>query len=186
MAKTNVSRLKHNPEGKMVKEKANSYKHLVLDLDHTLIHCEHTCIKKVVRHQIILRPHLLEFLNTLRKYYKLSIFTGAEKKHRDRVLKKIETGNFSFYKKLYKKDLENGKKKLDKILMDKTRIIIVDDNEEYVENKKNAIIIKPFYGDKNDNVLKNLEEILIYIYDKFVDVREGIATYKNYIKEMIN
>ena len=52
--------------------------------------------------------------------------------------------------------------------------------------KKNAIIIKPFYGDKNDNVLKKLEKILIGIHDKFVDVREGIATYKNYIKEMIN
>ena len=77
-------------------------------------------------------------------------------------------------------------KKLDKILKDKARIIIVDDNEEYVEDKKNAIIIKPFYGDKNDNVLKKLEKILIGIHDKFVDVREGIATYKNYIKEMIN
>ena len=75
---------------------------------------------------------------------------------------------------------------MDKILKDKARIIIVDDNEEYVEDKKNAIIIKPFYGDKNDNVLKKLEKILIYIHDKFVDVREGIATYKNYIKEMIN
>ena len=77
-------------------------------------------------------------------------------------------------------------KKLDKILKDKARIIIVDDNEEYVEDKKNAIIIKPFYGNKNDNVLKKLEKILIGIHDKFVDVREGIATYKNYIKEMIN
>ena len=75
---------------------------------------------------------------------------------------------------------------MDKILKDKARIIIVDDNEEYVEDKKNAIIIKPFYGDKNDNVLKKLEKILICIHDKFVDVREGIATYKNYIKEMIN
>jgi len=75
---------------------------------------------------------------------------------------------------------------LDKILKDKARIIIVDDNEEYVEDKKNAIIIKPFYGNKNDNVLKKLEKILIGIHDKFVDVREGIATYKNYIKEMIN
>ena len=75
---------------------------------------------------------------------------------------------------------------MDKILKDKARIIIVDDNEEYVEDKKNAIIIKPFYGDKNDNVLKKLEKILIGIHDKFVDVREGIANYKNYIKEMIN
>ena len=75
---------------------------------------------------------------------------------------------------------------MDKIIKDKARIIIVDDNEEYVEDKKNAIIIKPFYGDKNDNVLKKLEKILIGIHDKFVDVREGIATYKNYIKEMIN
>ena len=75
---------------------------------------------------------------------------------------------------------------MDKILKDKARIIIVDDNEEYVEDKKNAIIIKPFYGDKNDNVLKKLEKILIGIHDKFVDVREGITTCVNYIKEMIN
>ena len=89
MAKTNVKRLKHNPKGKMVKEKTNSRKHLVLDLDHTLIFWNiYIYIKKIVRHQIILRPHLLEFLNTLRKYYKLSIFTGAEKEHRDRVFKK--------------------------------------------------------------------------------------------------
>ena len=74
---------------------------------------------------------------------------------------------------------------MDKILKDKARIIIVDDNEEYVEDKKNAIIIKPFYGDKNDNVLKKLEKILINIHDRFVDVREGIAAYKKYIK-MIN
>ena len=88
MAKTNVKRLKHNPKGKMVKEKTYSRKHFVLDLDHTLIFCKHIYTKKVVRHQIILRPHLLEFLNTLRKYYKLSIFTGAEKEHRDRIFKK--------------------------------------------------------------------------------------------------
>ena len=75
---------------------------------------------------------------------------------------------------------------MDKILKDKARIIIVDDNEEYVEDKKNAIIIKPFYGNKNDNVLKKLEKILIGIHDKFVDVREGIAAYENYIKEMTN
>ena len=136
MAKTNVNRLKHSPKGKIVKEKENSIKHLVLDLDHTLIFCKHIYTKKVVRHQIILRPHLLEFLNTLRKYYTLSIFTGAEKEHRDRVLKKIETDNFAFHKKIYKKNLENGEKKLDKILKDKTRIIIVDDNEKYVEDKK--------------------------------------------------
>ena len=75
---------------------------------------------------------------------------------------------------------------MDKILKDKARIIIVDDNEEYVEDKKNAIIIKPFYGDENDNVLKKLEKILINIHEEFADVREGIATYKNYIKKMIN
>ncbi len=75
---------------------------------------------------------------------------------------------------------------MDKILKDKTRIIIVDDNEEYVENKKNAIIIKPFYGDENDNVLKKLEKILININEEFADVREGIAAYENYIKEMNN
>ena len=90
-------------------------------------------------------------------------------------LKNIKSGN-----NLYNKDKKTNNNKTD---IDNKKL---DDNEEYVENKKNAIIIKPFYGDKNDNVLKKLEKILIGIHDKFVDVREGIATYKNYIKEMIN
>ena len=81
--------------------------------------------------------------------------------------------------------IQKKKKKLDKILNDETRIILVDDNKKCIDNKKNTIIIKPFYGDKNDNVLEKLEKILIYIHDRFVDVRKGITAYKKYIK-MIN
>ena len=47
---------------------------------------------------------------------------------------------------------------MDKILKDETRIILIDDNKKYIDNKKNAIIIKPFFGNKNDNVLPKLEK----------------------------
>ena len=184
MVKANANRFKRNLSGKIVKTDQSLLKYLVLDLDNTLIYCKKIHTKKGVRRRFILRPHLFKFLETLKEYYILNIFTAAKKKYRDKVLKKIK-GKYNFYKMLCLNDLENGKKKLDKILKDETKIILVDDNKRYVENKKNAIIIKPFYGDKNDNVLKKLEKILINIHDRFADVRKGIAAYKKYIK-MIN
>ena len=82
MVKAKVNLLKYNLSGKTVKANVNLFKYLILDLDNTLIFCKHIHTKKCLRHQIILRPYLFEFLNTLRKYYLLNIFTGAKKTHR--------------------------------------------------------------------------------------------------------
>ena len=79
--------------------------------------------------------------------------------------------------------LENGKKVLAKILKDHTRIILVDDNENYIENKENAIIVKPFHGEKDDKILLKLEKILIGIH-RFIGVKKGIKAYENEIKKM--
>ena len=73
---------------------------------------------------------------------------------------------------------------MDKILKDETRIILVDDNKKCIDNKKNAITIKPFDGNKNDHVLPKLEKILIDIHHRFIVVIKGIIVYKNDIKNM--
>ena len=78
MVKAKINLLKYNPSGKMVKSNANLLKYLVLYLYNTLIFCKHIYTKKCVRHKIILRPHLFEFLNTLRKYCILYIFQGKK------------------------------------------------------------------------------------------------------------
>ena len=109
MVKTNINLFKYNPSGKIVKTNVNLLKYLVLDLDNTLIYRKKIHTKKGVRRQFILRPHLFKFLNTLKEYYILNIFTAATEEHRDKVLKKIK-GKYNFYKKLCLNNLENGKK----------------------------------------------------------------------------
>ena len=184
MVKANVNLFKYNPSSKIVKTNVNLLKYLVLDLDHTLIYCKKIRTKKGVRCQFILRPHLFKFLNNLKEYYILNIFTGATEEYGNKVFKKIKGKTYSFFKRLCSNDLENGEKKMDKILKDETRIILIDDNKKYIDNKKNAIIIKPFFGNKNDNVLPKLEKILIDIHDRFIDVTKGIKVYKNDIKNI--
>ena len=68
-------------------------------------------------------------------------------------------------------------------IKDHTRIILVDDNENYIENKENAIIVKPFKGEKDDKVLLKLEKILIGIH-RFTELTKGIKAYENEIKKM--
>ena len=109
MVKANANLFKRNLSGKIVKTDQNLLKYLVLDLDNTLIYRKKIHTKKGVRRQFILRPHLFKFLNTLKEYYILNIFTAATEEHRDKVLKKIK-GEYNFYKKLCLNDLENGKK----------------------------------------------------------------------------
>ena len=67
-----------------------SRKDLVLDLDHTIIYCEKKILRssKVVRN-IITRPFLFDFLNDLKKYYRLNIFTAGDKKYCEFILSTI-------------------------------------------------------------------------------------------------
>ena len=113
----------------------------------------------------------------------INIFTGGKREYAEKVFKKLKSRNYTFLNRLCFDHLKNGKKVLTKILKDHTRIILVDANENYIKNKKNAIIVKPFYGEKDDKVLLKLEKILIGIY-RFIDVTKGIKAYKNEIKEM--
>ena len=162
----------------------NNHKDLVLDLDHTIIYCE----KKILRSSkiitnIIPRPFLFDFLNDLRKYYRLNIFTAGDKNYCEFVLPKIKSKNYKFYKILNREYLSKGKKKLNIISNNYKKIILIDDNDYYFENKNNAIKIKPFYGKSNDRVLLKLKNILIKI-NKFDDMTKGISVFKNELKKM--
>ena len=64
---------------------------------------------------------------------------------------------------------------------DLSKIIIVDNNETCFElNKENGIKISSFYGDKNDNKLFELKNILKEIYFKnYNDVRLALKEFHN-------
>ena len=110
MVKASVHLFKYNPSSKIVKTNINLLKYLVFDLDHTLIYCKKLYTKKGIRRQFILRPHLFKFLNTLKEYYILNIFTGTTEEYGNKVFKKIKGKTYSFFTRLCSNDLENGKK----------------------------------------------------------------------------
>ena len=95
----------------MGKNKHNKLKYLVLDLDHTLIHCRKKKLSSTRKiHDIIPRPFLFDFLTILNNYYILNIFTAGNSEYCKMVLNKIQNKNYSFYKKLSSESLNQGKK----------------------------------------------------------------------------
>ena len=64
-----------------------NFKDLVIDLDNTIIYCEKKILRssKIIRN-IILRPFLFDFLNSLKKYYRLNIFIDGDKGYCEFVL----------------------------------------------------------------------------------------------------
>ncbi len=167
----------------MVKKNVEIDKYLVLDLDNTLIYSKKKLkkinkIKKSIRkeeneYDVIKRPHLTIFLNSLKKLYNLVIFTSAKKKYCKNMLKLI--GKENYFSEIFTRGHMINKKKRVRTIGDYKKVIIVDDNENFVANCdiKNAIIIKPFFGEQDDYALLILKEKL-KIINQFNNVREGI------------
>ena len=157
---------------------------LILDLDETLISFK---IEKNKKNKGLLkfRPGLDEFLQNVKKYYEIIIFTSSTKQYADPIINEIENNIKYFDYKLYRhhtiicdnffvKDISRIGRPLDKI-------IIVDNMpQNYKLQKENGIMIKPYWGEDNyDSALLSLGDILIKIACNFDDVRKGIIFYKD-------
>ena len=157
---------------------------LILDLDETLISFK---IDKNTKNKGLLkfRPGLDDFLQNVKKYYEIIIFTSSTKKYADPIINEIENNIKYFDYKLYRhhtiicdnyfvKDISRIGRPLDKI-------IIVDNMpQNYKLQKENGIMIKPYWGEDNyDSALISLGDILIKIASNFDDVRKGIIFYKD-------
>ena len=65
-----------------------------------------------------------------------------------------------------------------------SKIAIIDNiNINYRLNQENGILIYPFYEDnfKFDKALLELKNILLEIYKKYDDIREGLLDFKDEI-----
>lgn len=146
------------------------------------------------KYNIILRPYLHYFLDSLKKYYILNIFTAASKEYCEMVTKKIEKKKKYFNLKLSNEHLINNVKRLDKLkkkdyrelniknLKDvQKRMILIDDKDKFIGEQKNAIQIKPFIGDKNDKTLLYFT-IILKGMRVIEDTEEEIEYFKKAIK----
>ena len=162
---------------------------LVLGLDETLVNFQQINYSQGV---LKLRPFLLEFLETMSQSYELVLFTTETEYYAEPIIKAIEQKrhyfDYIFYREHcimigndYIKDLTRIGRPLDST-------IIVDNMPQYFRfQKENGIIIKSFWAqDPDDRALYNLIPILMNIVEDELDVRDGIAKYRDEIVNKIS
>jgi len=163
---------------------------LILDLDETLVHFKvnpQNESEGVLR----VRPGIIEFLDSIDKYYELIIFTAATQEYADLLIDAVEENKIYFEHRLYRqhtviidndfvKDLSRVGRPLDKIA-------IVDNMpQNFRLQKENGINIKAFWGEEvYDTALIDLAPILINIAKEGGDIRDGLAKYKDEIVKKV-
>ena len=161
---------------------------LVLDLDETMISFQFTQPQKGIG-QMHLRPGLENFLDVIKEYYEIIVFTSGTREYADMVLDVIEHKKKKklFSGRLYREHTTKIGKKyikdLSKLGRDLSRTLIVDNlPQSFKFQHENGILISSFYVDENDNkddrALIELQKILIKIYEDKRDVRLSILKYK--------
>ncbi|XP_074288112.1 RNA polymerase II C-terminal domain phosphatase-like 4 [Silene latifolia] len=141
--------------------------HLVLDLDHTLIHarcktlltledkqrirnCKHK-LHKISKgtHVVKLRPGVDLFLREASTMFDLSIFTMGKRPYTERISRLLEDccGNeFRFGKVVSREDCAiKGQKSIDIVMSDERVVVIVDDTRGvWMSNEANLVQIAPY------------------------------------------
>ena len=164
---------------------------LILDLDETLISFKINP-KDPSNGLLRFRPGLDLFLEKMKNYYELIVFTSATEKYADIIINAIENKQKYFDYRLYRKHtvMYNGDlvKDLSKLGRDLSKIIIVDNiPQNFRFQKENGVFIKAFWGeDKMDNALYYLGDILEKIAKDFEDVRQGLVFYKEEILSKVS
>jgi len=157
---------------------------LILDLDETLIHARENPLEiehdfRVFQYYVYTRPNLKWFLEMVSKSYRLGIWSSANDKYVDEIVKLIKPtkvnlefvwgGSKCTLRRDYNLDnyiKEKRLKKLKKYGNTLERMLIVDDTPEKLKsNYGNAIYVKPFEGNIEDKLLLNLYDYLESLKD---------------------
>ena len=170
--------------------KISNKKTLVLDLDETLVHSQFLEFsvpsdiiikigieKEIYDIHVLIRPGVKEFLEKMKDYYEIVIFTASISKYADILINIIDQKGYcpyrlfrehcTFINNTFVKDL----KKLGRDLKD---IIIVDNSPfSYSFHPDNGLPILSWFEDKDDKELYNIIPILIFL-SNVNDVREYI------------
>ena len=161
---------------------------LILDLNDTIVNFQQTDNSQGI---LRLRPFLIEFLDEISIYYELILFTTSTEYFSKPIINAIEENkkyfDFVFYREYaiivgndFVKDLTRIGRALD------STIIVDNMPQNFRLQKENGIHIKPFFAqDPNDNTLIELMVILIEIAKSDMDVREGLAKYRNDIVQKV-
>lgn len=128
---------------------------------------------------------MFEFLNEMKKYCELILFTAATKEYADIILDSLEINQKYFDYRLYRQHTSfHGitlVKDLSWLGRDLNKILIIDNiSENFKLQNENGLHIKTWTGDINDEELKYLLIILSKLFKSKVN---DIFTYLKKIKE---
>ena len=164
---------------------------LVLDLDETLVSFIFTNENEGISR---IRPYLFQFLNLVKNYYEIIIFTAGTKEYADPVLDIIEENKGKYFSyRLYRESctvIDNQyTKDISNLGRDLSKTIIVDNlSQNFILQKDNGILISSFWGeDIHDKCLLYLGRILVTIGIEMMennyslDIRDEIIKYKDEI-----
>lgn len=153
---------------------SNPFPLLILDLDETLIHSTESSLGfpadfRVGPYQVYLRPHLNVFLTECQKRFRLAVWSSSTQDYLSPIVRRIFHEHLLEFvwgreKCSHRWDAEQTQnyfvkdlKKVRRRGFDLERVLIVDDTPQKCErNYGNAVYLRPFVGDRNDQELKFL------------------------------
>ena len=169
---------------------------LVLDLDETLVSFIFTNENEGISR---IRPYLFQFLNLVKNYYEIIIFTAGTKEYADPVLDIIEENKGKYFSyRLYRESctvIDNQyTKDISNLGRDLSKTIIVDNlSQNFILQKDNGILISSFWGeDIHDKCLLYLGRILVTIgiemmeNNYLLDIRDELIKYKDDILNKVS
>ena len=164
---------------------------LILSLDETIIHFKTNTFFNN-RGVVQIRPGLIEFLQNIKKYYEIIIFSSGNKKYSDAIIDSIDEKTKYIDYRLYQEHCiiinDDFVKDLSKIGRPINKMVIIDNiPQNYRLHKENGINIKSFYGDNsNDRILFHLSKILINIAHIEGDIRKSLKKFSDEINFKIS
>ena len=165
----------------------NSKKYfLICDIDETLFHFKVTEENKE-EGVLKIRPGAFQFIEEIKKYYEIILFSEADKEYIEIILEPIINQRYLYdyllcrdYISIEKNDFI---KDLDKIGTPLDKTVIIDNMpQNFRKHKENAIYIKSFFGEESDDkALIDLIPVLVNVAKSGKDVRKELVKYKENI-----
>ena len=170
--------------------KSNKY-YLVCDIDETLFNFK---LSEEDQEQGVLkiRPGVFQLIEEIRPYYQIILFSEADRDYIEVIIEAICSTRY-LYDYILSRDYvsiegNNFIKDISKIGTPLDKTIIIDNMpQNFRKNKENAIYIKSFFGENNnDKALIDLIPILVNIAKSGNDVRNELIKYKEKIVDKIS
>ena len=169
-------------------------KTLVLDLDETLVHSQFfefsipsditikiEIEKEIYDIHVLVRPGVEKFIEIMKDYFEIIIFTASISKYADILMNIIDPNNYCLYR-LFREHCSfinnNYVKDLTKLGRNLKDIIIVDNSPlSYSFHPNNGLPILSWFDDYNDFELENITPILIFL--------STVNDVRNYIPQIV-